>query len=146
MQMVINSLCRTVPVPSGEAEQSVRGIRRGQRVDRSRYRTDCRLPVPELQVVNRAPRHNADKLRVLAFNAKGGRRLNVLLECLRRPPLAEANVILLCDVDCRNILSGYLEIASEIASALRMSFAYVPKLHNDCIFPTSCIVSGVMQF
>src|SRR5690242_12112024 len=101
--------------PPGPAHTTPSGSKRGQSINPNLYPTDCRWPVPELEVVNRAPRRNADRLRAVVFNAKGGRRLSALLESLKRPPLAGANVILLCDVDHRNKRSDYLEIASEIA-------------------------------
>jgi endonuclease/exonuclease/phosphatase family metal-dependent hydrolase len=78
-------------------------------------------------VVNRQPRELRKSLKVVTFNAKGGRFLPGILTCLRRSPLADADIILLCDVDWRRKRSCGREVASELATALEMSFAYVPK-------------------
>jgi endonuclease/exonuclease/phosphatase family metal-dependent hydrolase len=78
-------------------------------------------------VVNRQPREPRDSLKVVAFNAKGGRFLEGILTCLRRSPLANADIILLCDVDWRRKRSCGREVASELAAALGMSVAYIPR-------------------
>jgi len=78
-------------------------------------------------VVNRQPREPRKSLKVVTFNAKGGRLLHGILTCLRRLPLADADIILLCDVDWRRKRSCGREVASELAAALGMSFAYVAK-------------------
>ena len=82
-------------------------------------------------VVNRrAPRQVEDSLRVVAFNAKGGRHLDSVRRCLARPPLAGANVILLCDADWNHPRSGFKKVAADLAAALELSFAFAPK-HRD---------------
>src|SRR6185437_12294976 len=78
-------------------------------------------------VVNRQPRQLRKSLKVVTFNAKGGRLLHGILTCLRRSPLAEADIILLCDVDWRRKRTCGREVARELAVALGLSFAYVPK-------------------
>jgi endonuclease/exonuclease/phosphatase family metal-dependent hydrolase len=102
-----------------------------------RLEQDACWPVPELRVVKREAHEPAGKLRAVAFNANGGRDLAGILKCLRRPPLAGADVILLCDVDWLGKRSGYREIAREIAAVLRMSFAYAPKyrIEGPCAAP-----------
>jgi endonuclease/exonuclease/phosphatase family metal-dependent hydrolase len=79
-------------------------------------------------VVNRrSPRRATKLLKVVAFNAKGGCHLEGIRQCLTRPPLAEANVILVCDADWCRPRSGFRRVAAELATSLEMSFAYVPK-------------------
>src|SRR5512146_108855 len=78
-------------------------------------------------VVNRQPSEPRKSLKVIAFNAKGGRFLEGILTCLTRSPLANADIILLCDVDWRRKRSRGREVAGELAAALGMSFAYIPK-------------------
>jgi endonuclease/exonuclease/phosphatase family metal-dependent hydrolase len=76
-------------------------------------------------VVNR-PAHAAHTaLKVVAFNAHGGRHFDGILRCLRRAPLAGADVILLSEVDWGLKRTAGREIASELAAALHMSFAYL---------------------
>src|SRR5579872_1242784 len=51
-------------------------------------------------VVNRqAPRQEVSSLKVVAFNAKGGRHFDGIRRCLTGSSLAGANVVLLCDAD-----------------------------------------------
>jgi endonuclease/exonuclease/phosphatase family metal-dependent hydrolase len=75
-------------------------------------------------VLNRPPRAEQPLLKVVAFNAQGGRLLADIILALRRPPLASADVILLSEMDWRVRRSGRREVAAELAAALRMSFAY----------------------
>lgn len=78
-------------------------------------------------IVNRPPLTARSTLKAVAFNARGGRNLSAILECLRRPPLQGADVILLCEAGWRHRESGGREFASELAAALGMSFAFLPQ-------------------
>jgi endonuclease/exonuclease/phosphatase family metal-dependent hydrolase len=78
-------------------------------------------------VLNRPPADSGWPLRVLVFNARSGVRLDAIVARLRRPPLAGANVLLLCELDWRRRRSHGREIAAELAAKLGMSFAYVPE-------------------
>jgi endonuclease/exonuclease/phosphatase family metal-dependent hydrolase len=79
-------------------------------------------------VVNREPREpTVASLKVITFNAKGGRHLDGIRRCLMDRPLAGANVILLCDADWGRRRSGFRTVAAELASELKMSFAFAPK-------------------
>jgi hypothetical protein len=85
-------------------------------------------PASQSVVVNRRSPEKATKLlKVVAFNAKGGCHLEGIRQCLTRPPLAQANVILVCDADWCLPRSGFRKVAAELAASLEMSFAYVPK-------------------
>jgi len=66
-------------------------------------------------------------LRVVAFNAQGGVRFDDILQCFAREPLRGASIILLCEADLGTRRSGKRKVASELASALGMSCAYVPE-------------------
>jgi hypothetical protein len=85
--------------------------------------TDTLSPI----IVNRQPREFSKSLKVIAFNAKGGRFVEGILTCLTRSPLVNADIILLCDVDWHRKRSRGREVARELAEALGMSFAYIPK-------------------
>jgi endonuclease/exonuclease/phosphatase family metal-dependent hydrolase len=78
-------------------------------------------------IVNRAAWPATDKLRVVAFNARWGLRLEQIIARLRRPPLMGAAVLLLTEIDCNVRRSHNRDVAAEIAEALAMSFAYVPE-------------------
>jgi endonuclease/exonuclease/phosphatase family metal-dependent hydrolase len=79
-------------------------------------------------VVNRAPRaRRTSRLRIVHFNAAGGTDLKVIETCLRRPPLVDANLILLCEADRWLKRSGRRDISADLAAALGMSCAYVPE-------------------
>jgi endonuclease/exonuclease/phosphatase family metal-dependent hydrolase len=80
-----------------------------------------------MMVNRRSPKKAAKLLKVVAFNAKGGRHLDGIRRCLTRPPLTGANVILLCDADWCRPRSGFRRVAAELAASLEMSFAFVPK-------------------
>lgn len=78
-------------------------------------------------IVNRPALPARSTLKAVVFNARGGRHLAGIVDCLRRPPLQGADVILLCEVAWRHRESGGRESASELAAALAMSFAYLPQ-------------------
>jgi endonuclease/exonuclease/phosphatase family metal-dependent hydrolase len=76
-------------------------------------------------VVNRPPAGDRRLLKVVAFNARTGRSLDRIAQRLRRPPLANADIILLSEMDWRMTRSFRRETAAELAAELGMSFAYV---------------------
>jgi endonuclease/exonuclease/phosphatase family metal-dependent hydrolase len=87
-------------------------------------------PSPALQpiIVNRRSlKAQTRLLKVVAFNAKGGSHLDGIRQCLMRPPLAGANIILMSDADWLRPRSGFRRVAAELAAILEMSFAVVPK-------------------
>jgi endonuclease/exonuclease/phosphatase family metal-dependent hydrolase len=75
-------------------------------------------------MLNRPPLAERRVLKVVAFNAKSGRFITEIVQRLRRPPLDEADVILLSELDWRLRRSGRREVAAELAAELAMSFAY----------------------
>jgi endonuclease/exonuclease/phosphatase family metal-dependent hydrolase len=75
-------------------------------------------------VVNRPSSRRRFPLRVAVFNAKGGARLDEIVARLRKPPLAGADLILLCEAGWRVRRSARREFARELAEALGMSFAF----------------------
>jgi endonuclease/exonuclease/phosphatase family metal-dependent hydrolase len=91
----------------------------------SALKTPLAAPAFDPIVVNRPARAARPALKVVAFNAHGGRSFDGILRCLRRAPLASADVILLCEVDWGLKRTAEREIASELAAALHMSFAYL---------------------
>ncbi len=66
-------------------------------------------------------------LRVVAFNAQGGTRLEAIIRCFAKEPLRSAAVVLLSEMDSGTGRSGRRKVASELAQALGMSCAYVPE-------------------
>ena len=81
----------------------------------------------EPQVENRPTSLAPGPLRVVAFNAQGGVRLDGIRKCFEREPLRGAAIILLSEADLGTLRSGRRKIASELAAALGMSCAYVPE-------------------
>jgi endonuclease/exonuclease/phosphatase family metal-dependent hydrolase len=75
-------------------------------------------------VVNRTARAERPQLKIVAFNAQGGRNLPEIIGALRRSPLDGADVVLVCEADWRIRRSDRREVAAELAAALQMSFAY----------------------
>jgi endonuclease/exonuclease/phosphatase family metal-dependent hydrolase len=78
-------------------------------------------------VENRPARPVGRTIRVVAFNARGGRYLAGIAECLRRPPLADADVILLSEANWNHPHSAFQEFAAALARVLDRSFAYLPE-------------------
>lgn len=76
-------------------------------------------------IVNRVARRAGSRLRVVLLNAAGGARFREILACLRRQPLAGADVILLCEVNAGLKRSPGGDVAVELGAALGMSCAYV---------------------
>src|ERR1700686_3631510 len=75
-------------------------------------------------VVNRPSSGRRFPIRVAVFNAKGGAHLDQIVTRLRKPPLAGADLILLCEAGWRVRRSARREFARELAEALGMSFAF----------------------
>ena len=75
-------------------------------------------------VENRAARRTQSRLRVVLLNAAGGKRFGEIARCLKRPPLCDADVILLCEVNSK---PGGRAVALELARLLEMSCAYIPE-------------------
>jgi endonuclease/exonuclease/phosphatase family metal-dependent hydrolase len=78
-------------------------------------------------VVNRAAKPVRSQIRVVLLNIAGGHQLSVIVDCLKRPPLNDADVILLCEADSGTRRSRRTDITSDLAAALDMSCAYVPE-------------------
>jgi len=76
-------------------------------------------------VVNRPAGAERRRLKLVAFNARSGRSLERITRLLRRPPLANPDIILLSEMDWRMRRSDRRETAAELAADLRMSFAYI---------------------
>ena len=75
-------------------------------------------------VENRAARRTQSRLRVVLLNAAGGKRFGEIARCLKRPPLRDADVILLCEVNSKPRGPA---VAMELARLLEMSCAYIPE-------------------
>ena len=58
-------------------------------------------PAVRTTIVNRPARAAQRTLKTVVFNARTGARFDGILACLRRPPLADADVIMLCEADWR---------------------------------------------
>ncbi|HEX3408877.1 MAG TPA: hypothetical protein VHS07_01285, partial [Candidatus Binataceae bacterium] len=78
-------------------------------------------------LVNRPARPARSTLKLVVFNARSGARFDGILACLRREPLADADVIMLCEADWQLRRSSGREIAADLAAELGMSFAYGPE-------------------
>jgi len=78
-------------------------------------------------VVNRTARRPRSQLRVVLLNAAGGRRYREIAAHLKRPPLHDADVILLCEVNARVKRTPGRDVAVELSEMLEMSCAYVPE-------------------
>lgn len=100
-------------------------------MDGSARDTNASRPTPRYEpiVVNRAPRRTGPRLKVVLLNAAGGKRFRQLAECLERPPLRGADVVLLCEINAKPATAGShgAEIAIGLGEALNMSCAYVPE-------------------
>ena len=76
-------------------------------------------------VVNRPASAGRRLLKIVAFNARGGRFVDKIAARLRRPPLNYPDLIMLSEMDWRRTRSNRRETAAELAAELEMSFAYV---------------------
>ncbi len=80
----------------------------------------------EPRVVNRAAREPRSRIRVVQFNAAGGKRFDEIVACLRRPPISDADIFLLCEIN-HVVIRGGRDVAGELAALMGMSFAYVAE-------------------
>lgn len=100
-------------------------------------------------VRNLAARKRNGPIRAVVFNAAGGALVEEIVRRLSRPPLRDASIILLCEADWRTARSGRREVASELASRLGMSMAYLPEFSrpiggaNDRACMGNAILSSV---
>jgi len=78
-------------------------------------------------VVNRAAGPQRARIRVVLLNIAGDSRLSVVEECLKRPPLRDPDVVLLCEANTGTRRLRGFDVASELAAALDMSYAFVPE-------------------
>ncbi len=78
-------------------------------------------------VVNRPARRLDGPLKVVAFNACGCGDPAAVAALLKQPPLADAAVILLSELDWGMRRSGARHAAADLADSLAMSFAYSPE-------------------
>ena len=78
-------------------------------------------------VQNRKARAIGRTVKVVVFNAQGGGNLEGIVRCLQQPPLAGADIVLLCEADWRNRRAMGREFAAEVAEALNLSLAFVPQ-------------------
>jgi endonuclease/exonuclease/phosphatase family metal-dependent hydrolase len=76
-------------------------------------------------VLNRAGKALGRTLKVVAFNAKGGARLEGIIRCLQRHPLDNPDLLFLCEADWRRERSAWREFAAELAASLNLSYAYL---------------------
>jgi endonuclease/exonuclease/phosphatase family metal-dependent hydrolase len=99
-------------------------------------------------VLNRPPAADRRLLKIVAFNACTGRSLDRISQRLRRPPLSNADIILLSEMDWRMARSYYRETAAELAADLGMSFAYIgefalrPQRGQPAAFVGNAILSN----
>ncbi len=98
-------------------------------------------------IVNRPARLERRRLKVVAFNACGGRSLEKISERLRRPPLSYPDIVLLSEMDWRMRRSGRRETAADLAADLGMSFAYIGELGvpRNGANPSSFIGSAMLS-
>jgi hypothetical protein len=95
----------------------------GARVDPPLRQDHPLTPIVE----NRKARAVGRTVKVVSFNAQGGRNLEGIVRCLRQEPLAGADIVLLCEADWRNRRAAGREFAAEVARALNLSLAYIPQ-------------------
>lgn len=70
---------------------------------------------------------NADDLRAVAWNIERGMRLDDVIQCLRdHPMLVHPDILLLSELDWGMARTDNRFVAREIASALRMNYAFAP--------------------
>ncbi len=84
-------------------------------------------PPFDLIALNRPAVAARSALKIAVFNAAGGAKVERIVELLGRPPLADAGTILLCEASWRMPRHGRVKLASELAAALGMSFAFIPS-------------------
>jgi endonuclease/exonuclease/phosphatase family metal-dependent hydrolase len=104
-------------------------------------------PAFEPIIVNRPPLAARPTLKVVAFNARGGLHLETIVRCFSRPPLADADVILLCEADWRLRRSAHREFAADLAASLKMSFAYQAEfgIAGASVEPVSFLGNAILS-
>ena len=117
------------PGPTGDAPKAkvVTQYNRGVNRTDADVATPIDTPAFEIKTVNRPARAAGPALKTVVFNARTGARFDGILACLRRPPLAGADLILLCEADWQMRRSFNRQVAADLAAALEMSFAYGPE-------------------
>lgn len=88
---------------------------------------EARVRLFEPVVVQRPPIKARSTVKVVVFNAAGGRCLSKIVDCLRRPPLRGADIILLCEAGWQLRLSYGREIARDLAQELGLSLAFMAE-------------------
>ena len=84
-------------------------------------------PTFATMALNRAAVAARSALKVAVLNAAGGADFHAILDCLTRPPLADAGTLLLCEASWRMPKHRWVEFAPGLAAALEMSFVFVPS-------------------
>jgi endonuclease/exonuclease/phosphatase family metal-dependent hydrolase len=88
-------------------------------------------PPFEPMALNRPAVNSRSALKVAVLNARGGADLDAIAARLARPPLADAGTLLLCEASWRMPRHRLVEFAPALASALKMSFAFLPSFGRD---------------
>jgi endonuclease/exonuclease/phosphatase family metal-dependent hydrolase len=81
-------------------------------------------PPPVLRPPRPVPATRERVVRAVAWNIQRGARLDELLRAVAAPPFADADVLLLSEVDVGLGRSGNRNVARELAQALGMSYAF----------------------
>jgi len=115
---------RTVASGDGAAQG---GSARAETVARVVDEKSENTPAFDTTIVNRPARVARGTIKAVVFNARTGAHFDGIISCLRRPPLVDADVIMLCEADWKTRRSSGREIAADLAAELGMSFAYGPE-------------------
>lgn len=84
-------------------------------------------PPFEPMALNRPAVATRSALKVAVLNVAGGADFHAILACLTRPPLADAGTLMVCEASWRMPRHRWVEFASGLAEALKMSFAFLPS-------------------
>lgn len=84
-------------------------------------------PPFEPMAFNRPAAAARSALKVAVLNARGGADFDAIVDCLSRPPLADAGTLLLCEASWRMPRHRLVEFAPGLAAALKMSFVFLPS-------------------
>lgn len=93
-------------------------------------------------VLNRMAKPLGRAIKVVAFNAKGGARLDGILRCLQRPPLDNPDLVFLCEADWRRERSAWREFAAELAASLNLSYAFLGEFGDPAAGRESTTFKG----
>jgi endonuclease/exonuclease/phosphatase family metal-dependent hydrolase len=103
-------------------------------------------------VANRPGRRLSSPFKVVAFNARGCPRPEVVAQRLRHPPLADATVILLSEADWGMSRSLSRQSAAELAELLGMSFVFSPEFafrrehnHFTALFGNAILAAAPLE-